>query len=226
MIGRDSMSLLTGNVGRKVLMAVSGLFMVTFVVAHLLGNSTIFVGPDWINAYAEHLKELDLLVWPFRIFMFAMLSIHVFFGIMLTLENWGANPDKYAVSRRPRSTFAGRTMIWTGLLLLAFLVFHLLQFTFKITPEVVKVVDAQGRFDVYTMMVAGLRNKMVAAFYVLSMVALFLHTFHGIQSIFQSIGLNNDRTMPKFIMIGKISAVVFLVVFSAIPILILTWVLS
>jgi len=225
-MGRDVMSLLTSNVGRKVLMAVSGLFMLTFVVAHLLGNSTIFVGPDWINSYAEHLHELPLLVWPFRVFMFAMLCIHVFFGITLTLENWGANPGKYAVSKRPRSSFAGRTMIWTGLLLLAFLVFHLLHFTFKVTPGVVQVLDGEGRLDVFSMMVAGLLNKKIAAFYIISMIVLFLHTSHGIQSFIQTLGLNNEKTLPKFSAIAKIVATVFLVGFSAIPVLILTWIIG
>ena len=220
------MSLLTGNVGRKVLMAVSGFFMVTFVVAHLLGNSTIFVGPDWINAYAEHLHELPLLVWPFRMFMFAMLCIHIFFGITLTLENWGANPGKYAVSKRPKSTFAGRTMIWTGLLLLAFLMFHLLHFTFKVAPEVVQVLDGEGRLDVFTMMVAGLLNIKISAVYIFAMIVLFLHTSHGIQSFIQTLGLNNEKTLPKFRAMATILALVFLLGFSAIPVLILTWIIS
>ncbi len=220
------MSLLNSSVGRKVLMGMSGFFIVMFVVAHLLGNSTIFVGPDWINAYAEHLHELPLLVWPFRVFMLAMVCLHVFFGITLTLENWKANPDKYAVSRKLKTSFAGKTMIWTGLILLGFIVFHLLHFTFKVTPEVVQVVDSEGRFDVYTMMVAGLANRKIAAVYIVSMIALFLHTSHGIQSIFQTIGLNNDQTLPKFNVISKVLSAVFLVGFSAIPILIVTWVLS
>ncbi|UCG39193.1 MAG: succinate dehydrogenase cytochrome b subunit, partial [bacterium] len=176
------MSLLTSNVGRKVLMAVSGFFMVLFAVAHLAGNSTIFVGPDWINAYAEHLHSLPLVVWPFRAFMFVMLCIHVFFGVTLTLENWGANPGKYAVKKRQKVTFASNTMIWTGLLLLAFIVFHLLHFTLRVTPEVVQVLDAQGRFDVYSMMVGGLMDWGVAAVYIIAMVVLFLHTSHGIAS--------------------------------------------
>jgi succinate dehydrogenase / fumarate reductase cytochrome b subunit len=207
-------------------MAVSGFFMVTFVVAHLLGNSTIFVGPDWINAYAEHLHELPLLVWPFRMFMFAMLCIHIFFGITLTLENWGANPGKYAVSKRPKSTFAGRTMIWTGLLLLAFLMFHLLHFTFKVAPEVVQVLDGEGRLDVFTMMVAGLLNIKISAVYIFAMIVLFLHTSHGIQSFIQTLGLNNEKTLPKFRAMATILALVFLLGFSAIPVLILTWIIS
>ena len=98
------MSLLTSSVGRKVLMAVSGFFLLSFVIAHLVGNSTIFVGSGWINAYAEHLKELGPFVWVFRSFMLLMVGIHIGFGVILTLENWGANPGKYAVSKRLKIT--------------------------------------------------------------------------------------------------------------------------
>ena len=116
----------TSSVGRKVLMAGSGLFMVLFVIVHLLGNSSIFIGPDGINAYAEKLHGLGPFVWVFRLFMLAMLGIHVLFGILVTLDNWSANPDKYKVKKMLKATFAGETMIWTGALLLVFVVYHLL----------------------------------------------------------------------------------------------------
>ncbi|UCF30587.1 MAG: succinate dehydrogenase cytochrome b subunit [bacterium] len=220
------MSVLKSAVGRKVIMAVTGFFMVFFVLMHLLGNSTIFIGPEWINSYAEHLHDLPVVVWPFRGFMFVMLCLHVFFGITLTLENWGANPGKYAVSKKLKTTFAGKTMIWTGLLLLAFILFHLLHFTLKVVPEVPQVLDELGRFDVYTMMVAGLLNRVVAGIYIAAMIVLFLHTSHGIQSIFQTIGLNNERTLPKYNLAAKFLSAVFLIGFSAIPVLIVTWIIS
>jgi succinate dehydrogenase / fumarate reductase cytochrome b subunit len=214
------MSLLTSNVGRKVLMAVSGLFLVLFAVAHLVGNSTIWFGPGWINAYAEHLHALPFVVWPFRAFMLFMLCVHIFFAITLTLENWGANPGKYAVKKQQRITLASKTMIWTGLTLLVFIVLHLLHFTIKALPGVVQVVDSHGRPDVYTMMVAGMYSVLPAALYVLAMAVLFLHTSHGIQSIFQTFGLNNDKTLPKFTLSAKLLAAVFLVGFGAIPVFI------
>ena len=109
------MPILKSSVGRKILMAVSGLSMLMFVMVHFLGNSTIFIGPDWINSYAEHLHDLGPFVWLFRGFMLLMLSIHVYFAIILTLENWAANAGKYAVSRNLKASFASRMMIWTGL---------------------------------------------------------------------------------------------------------------
>src|SRR5512145_1386854 len=96
----------TTSVGRKVLMAVSGFFMLLFVIAHLLGNSTIFAGPDGINAYAAKLHGLGPFVWAFRLFMIAMLLLHVLFGVLLTLENRAANPTKYAVRKAVKISLA------------------------------------------------------------------------------------------------------------------------
>jgi succinate dehydrogenase / fumarate reductase cytochrome b subunit len=220
------MSLLTGSVGRKVLMAVSGFFMLGFVVAHLVGNSTIFVGSGWLNAYAEHLHELGPFVWVFRSFMFLMLCVHITFGVILTLENWGANPGKYAVSKKLKATFASKTMIWTGLLLLSFLVGHLLQFTVRITPDIVLAADEVGRFDVFNMVVSSLQITMIAAIYIIAMVVLFLHTSHGIQSFLQSLGLSNEKLQPRYTLVGKLISIIFLVGYGAIPVLILTGILA
>ncbi|MCR4308758.1 MAG: succinate dehydrogenase cytochrome b subunit [Deltaproteobacteria bacterium] len=220
------MRLFSDSIGRKAIVAVTGLFMVLFVVTHLLGNSTIFAGPDGINTYAEKLQALGPFVWVFRIFMAAMLCLHVIFAILLTLENRAANPGKYAVKKMLKTTFAGETMIWTGLLLLAFIVYHLLQFTLHITPDVVLGNDAKNRFDVFTMVFSSLRITPIALAYVAAMVTLFLHLSHGIQSIFQTFGLNNEKTMPQFDMLGKLLSALFLVGYSAIPVLILAGILA
>ena len=220
------MSLLTSSVGRKVLMAVSGFSLFGFVVVHLIGNSTIFVGSGWLNAYAEHLKDLGPFVWVFRAFMLFMVSVHILFGVILTLENWGANPGKYAVSKKLKVTFASRTMIWTGLLLLSFIVGHLLQFTVRITPDIVLAADEVGRFDVYTMVVSSFQVTFISALYIFAMAVLFLHTSHGIQSILQTLGLSNDELLPRYTLAGKLISTLFLVGFGAIPVLILTGILA
>lgn len=220
------MQLLTNAVGRKVLMAASGLLMVLFVVVHLLGNSSIFVGPDGINAYAEKLHSLGPLVWIFRAVMLALLLVHVWFGVTLTLENSAANPSKYAVNRKLKATFSSETMIWTGLVLLAFIVWHLLQFTVRVTPDIVKGVDAQGRYDVFTMVLNSFQHTWIALLYVAAMITLFLHLSHGIQSFFQTLGLSNDRTLPTYNALGKVVSAIFLVAYSAIPVTILAGILT
>jgi succinate dehydrogenase / fumarate reductase cytochrome b subunit len=220
------MRLLSDSIGRKAVVAVTGLCMVLFVVVHLLGNSTIFAGPDGINAYAEKLHGLGPFVWAFRLVMLCLLALHVIFAVLLTLENSAANPGKYAVKKMLKANFASETMIWTGLLLLAFLVYHLLQFTVRVTPDIVLGNDAKNRVDVFTMVLTSFRITPIALIYVAAMVTLFLHLSHGIQSIFQSIGLNNDKTMPQFTVLGKLLSALFLIGYSAIPVLILAGILA
>ena len=215
------MQLLSNTVGRKVLMAATGLFMVLFVVVHLLGNSSIFAGPDGINAYAAKLHGLGPFVWVFRIVMGVLLAVHVLFGVLLTLENRAANPGKYAVKKMLKATFASETMIWTGLLLLGFIVYHLLQFTARVTPDIVLGNDAKGRVDVFTMVVSSFRLTPISLVYIAAMVVLFLHLSHGIQSIFQSIGLSNDKALPQYERYGKLLSVLFLLGYCSIPLLIL-----
>lgn len=220
------MTLFTSNVGRKVLMAITGILMVLFVVVHLLGNSSIFIGPNGINAYAEHLHSLGPLVWIFRLVMLAFIVVHIFYGVQLTLENNAANAGSYAVKNKIKANFSSENMIWTGLLLLAFIVYHLLQFTVRVTPDVVQGVDLMGRYDVYKMVVTSFQHGIIAFIYVAAMVVLFLHLKHGIQSFFQTMGWNNEKSRPVFVKIGTVVAVIFLVGYSAIPIFILARILS
>jgi succinate dehydrogenase / fumarate reductase cytochrome b subunit len=220
------MRLLSDSIGRKAVVAITGLSMVLFVVVHLLGNSTIFAGPAGLNAYAEKLHGLGPFVWAFRLVMLCLLGLHVIFAVLLTLENRAANPGKYAVKKMLKANFASETMIWTGLLLLAFLVYHLLQFTARVTPDIVLGNDAKNRVDVFTMVFTSFRITPIALVYVAAMVTLFLHLSHGIQSVFQSIGLNNDKTMPQFGVLGKLLSALFLVGYSAIPVLILAGILA
>lgn len=215
------MQLLTNTIGRKVLMAVTGFFMLLFVIVHLLGNSSIFLGQSALNTYAEKLHSLGPLVWAFRAFMLAMLGIHVIFGVLLTLENWAANPGKYAVNRKLKANFSSQTMIWTGILLFAFLVYHLLQFTLRVTPDIVPAALTERPGDVYTMVVSSFRHTGISLIYVGGMVVLFLHLKHGIQSFFQSLGASNDLTQPRYEALGVVLSAIFLVGYSAIPVLIL-----
>ncbi len=215
------MQILKSVVGRKVFMAITGQCMVLFAVVHLVGNSSIFVGPDGINAYAKHLHDLGPLVWVFRAGLFALVSTHIFFGVQLTLENSAANPAGYAVKRQLKATFASSTMIWTGITLIAFIVFHLLHFTARTLPGVVKGVDALGRYDVFTMVVTAFKNGGISCVYLVAMAALFLHLSHGIQSFFQTMGWNTDKTQCSISMIGKAVAFILLAGYAVIPISIL-----
>jgi succinate dehydrogenase / fumarate reductase cytochrome b subunit len=215
------MRLLSDSLGRKLVMAITGLLMVLFVVAHLLGNLSIFAGPNGINAYAEKLHSLGALVWVFRLVMLTAVLLHLVISIQITLENSAANPVKYAVDRSLRATFASRNMIWTGLILGVFIVYHLLQFTVRVTPGLVLANDGLSRFDVFAMVTAAFSSAFTVLVYLVAMVALFLHLSHGIQSTFQSLGLNNERSLPAFTSGGTWLSALFLLGYGAIPVLIL-----
>ncbi|HEX9242738.1 MAG TPA: succinate dehydrogenase cytochrome b subunit [Anaeromyxobacter sp.] len=220
------MRLFSDSIGRKVVMAITGTLMILFVIGHLLGNLTIFAGPNGINNYAVHLHELAPLVWGTRIVMGAAVVLHLFLSILITYENAEAKPDRYAVQNSLRATFASKNMIWTGVILGAFIIWHLLQFTFRVTPGLVIAFDAMNRFDVYRMVVAALGGFFTGLAYVVAMISLFLHLSHGIQSVFQTFGLSNGFLLPRWGLIGKVLAVIFLVGFGAIPAVILAGILS
>jgi succinate dehydrogenase / fumarate reductase cytochrome b subunit len=203
-------------------MAVTGLLMILFVVGHLLGNSTIlFGGQNAINAYAAKLHDMAPIVWGTRVVMLVAVVLHLALSIQITLENEAANPTKYAVDRSLRATFASKSMIWTGLLLGVFIVGHLLHFTVRSLPGLVLGTDGLGRFDVFSMVVDAFKKGSVAALYVIAMVALFLHLSHGAQSLFQTLGLSNDKTQPAYTLGGKVVSVLFLLGYGAIPVAIL-----
>jgi len=225
------MEFLKSTVGRKILMAITGLFLFCFVIVHLIGNSSIYLGVNGINAYAEHLHALPPLVWIFRLVMLALVAIHICYGFQLTLENSKANTKKYAVQNHKEATFSSKTMIWTGLLIALFVIYHLLHFTLHITnPEISAGMagnfDALQRPDVFKMVVLSFQKGLVALIYAIAMVILFLHLSHGTKSFLQTLGWNNDKTRPVLAIVSKVISAVLLVGYVAIPFVILTGLLK
>jgi succinate dehydrogenase / fumarate reductase cytochrome b subunit len=213
----------TSTVGRKIAMAASGQFMAFYVLAHVLGNSTIYTGS--INAYAEGLRHWPYLVvlWSSRLLLFLSILLHGYYGVLITLENRRAKPDASVVTSRLSSTFAGRTMIWTGVVTGLFLLYHLLHFTFQVTDPALSAIrhpDLLGRPDVFMMVVRSFQHADIAAVYVLGVLALGLHLLHGIQSSVQTWGLNNDRSLPVVEKAGRAAAIVLFLGYAAIPVVI------
>jgi succinate dehydrogenase / fumarate reductase cytochrome b subunit len=204
-------------------MSISGQLLIVFVLIHLVGNSTIYFG--WINAYAEHLHSMPPVVWIFRAVMLAVVGVHICYGVMLTLENKAANPSGYAVKRQLKASFASENMIWTGLLLAAFIVYHLLQFTMKVTPDVAWAAN-QAVVDVYKMVVTSFGNALIVVVYAVAMVMLFLHLSHGIPSFLQTMGWNNDKTIPVYGTAGKVISAFLMVAYISIPATILVGLLK
>ena len=203
-------------------MALSGQLMVLFVVVHVIGNSTIYF--EGLNSYAEKLHALPLLVWIFRSVMVLAFALHVFYGVQLTLENRAANPEKYAVSNNLRATFASKNMIWTGLVVGAFLLYHLLHFTVQVTdPDISArmMTDSLGRPDVAGMVIQSFQQSLISFVYIGAMAALLLHLMHGIQSSFQTLGLNSERTMTAVTRAGTVAAIALFLGYIAIPVVII-----
>lgn len=221
------MSFLENQVSRKILMAFTGQVMILFVIAHLLGNSTIYV--SWLNAYAAGLHAFPPLLWAIRIVLIASVVVHVYLGIVIKIENRRAKPSSSVVERNLSATFAGKNMIWTGTLIAIFIVYHLLHFTVQtIDPaaSALKNVDAAGRPDVFLMVVRAFRQIGLSAFYIFSLAALLLHLMHGIQSSFQTWGLNSEGTFPAVRTGGVLAAAVFFLGYAAIPIVIVLRILK
>ena len=200
--GRKSSALLTfyqSSIGKKWVVALTGLALVGFVIGHLIGNLQIFLPPEYINTYAQKLQSLGPLLWIIRFGLLAMFFLHVVNTIALVRENREARPSRYAVERTKRATTASLTMIISGLTLLAFIIFHLAHFTLGAVPTTdIAVMDPLGRRDVYRMMVGGFRNPWVSGFYLISMALLCLHITHGFQSVFQTLGLRTRKLAPLF----------------------------
>ncbi|MFY9342668.1 MAG: succinate dehydrogenase cytochrome b subunit [Planctomycetota bacterium] len=200
------------SIGGKVTMAVTGVLLFGFVVAHLLGNLQLLAGPDAINAYAKWLAERGALLWGARIGLLAVFVLHVVTAVRLSAANKAARPVAYSKEATMVATFASRSMVFSGLSLLAFVAYHLLHFTFGVTnPEhhARKGAGAQGH-DVHAMVTASFTEPAIAIAYAAFQLVLFLHLAHGIQSLAQTLGLNHGRYTPMikllaFVLAGAIA---------------------
>jgi succinate dehydrogenase cytochrome b subunit len=210
------------SLGKKYVMAITGLLLFAFVVVHMLGNLQIFLGSEPINAYAAYLKSHPTLLWPARIGLFVIVVLHITAAIQLALENRAARPERYSVGRPTKASFASRTILVSGLIILAFIVYHLLQFTIGVTnPDFMGLHDPLGRHDVHGMMIAAFSNPIVSVFYIVAMGLLCLHLSHGLSSLFQSLGLRSHKTLNGINLFARIAALVIFIGNSAIPLAIL-----
>ena len=207
-IGRARLSmklitqLFTSSLGKKFIMAVTGCFLFLFIVGHLVGNLQIFLGPEAINRYGHFLQGNVELLWPARIGLLVILSLHLWSAIKLSAENKAARPVAYAQYNPVGSTYASRTMLMSGLILFCFLVYHILHYTVQV-PAVnftgqnfIGFEDPEKRHDVYRMVVIGFRNIWATSFYVVGVGLVCLHLSHGASSMFQSLGWKNSAYRP------------------------------
>jgi succinate dehydrogenase / fumarate reductase cytochrome b subunit len=185
---------LRSSIGAKHVMAVTGLLLLVFAIAHMVGHLQMFGGQDVYNTYAHFLQSLWEVLWPTRIGLLLLVVIHVVFAVSLVARNRAARPAGYARYRPVRSSIFGRTMAWSGLALLAFLSFHILHFTVgMIDPQDFHRPDPAGRYDAYTMFVRGFQQPAIYGVYLAGMIVLASHLGHGAASWLQSLGLRHPK---------------------------------
>jgi succinate dehydrogenase / fumarate reductase cytochrome b subunit len=178
------------TVGKKAVMAVSGLVLFLFVIGHLVGNLQIYEGPEKLNTYATFLRSMPALLWGVRVTLIVMVGLHIWSSVQLALRKFDARPTDYIKKKATQSSYASRTMYWSGPILLAFVIYHLLDFTFgTVNPRF-----QEG--DVYANVVASFELIPVSAFYIVAMVLLGMHLYHGLWSMFQSLGFSHPRYSP------------------------------
>lgn len=190
-------------VGKKYVMAITGVGLLGFVFFHMVGNLKMYMGQSDLNQYAHFLEKLlypilpeKAMLWIFRAGLLAMAVLHLHAAYSLTVLNKQARPVKYQSERDYQvASFASRTMRYSGIIVLLFLVWHLLDLTFGAGAinSYVGTKDAEGLKDVYGSVVFSLQRVPVAGLYVLANIALGTHLFHGVWSLFQSLGWNNPR---------------------------------
>ena len=214
------------SIGKKVVMAVTGLILFGFVVVHMLGNLKIFQGRDYINAYGVFLREVggplfghEMLLWIARIVLLASVLLHIWAAYQLTRIDLASRPVRYAVRKNQECGYAARTLRWGGVLIALFIVYHVLHFTTG---------TAHPRFvegDVYNNVVIGFQNPLVSLFYIAAQIALGLHLYHGAWSMFQTLGLNNSANKRFWRGFASISSTALVLGNIAIPVAVLLGIL-
>jgi succinate dehydrogenase / fumarate reductase cytochrome b subunit len=218
--------LFSSSIGLKIIMGVSGALLVLFLVAHVVGNLEIFIGAEAINHYGVLLRTLPPLLWAMRAGLLILVVLHIWSALRLWAINRAARPVGYAQQRHQTTTLAARTMIWSGIILAGFVVYHILHFTVRsVQPEYKNWLDAQGHHDIFRMVTDAFRRPLVSGFYILSMILLGFHLSHGIGSMIHTLGVSHPRYNPSWRHFGVAVAVLIVVGFIAVPFAILAGVI-
>lgn len=200
---------LTSSIGKKLLMAVSGLCFCMFLAVHLAGNLSLYGGKGMFNSYATHLHALGVLLVVAEWGLLLLALVHILTGLTLFYQNFGARPERYQVKKRAGGrTLGSATMPYTGILLLAFVVFHLINFHF---------VD-KSQTTIYDIVTAAFASPLYVALYVAAMIVAAVHVSHGFWSAFQTVGANHPKYMPMIRTLSVIFALLVAFGFGLLPI--------
>lgn len=209
---------LASTIGLKVLMAVSGAVLVGFALGHMVGHLKVYAGREEYNAYAAFLQGLGELKWVIRIALLVALVLHIRSGLALSARNKAARPQAYAVKRAQRSTPYGRAMLLTGILFVAFILYHLAHFTLGwVHPQYFAVKDALGRPDVYGNFVRSFENPIITGTYLIATAAVSLHIAHAASSMLRTLGISAGAARRFCERIGPALGVILFVGFASVP---------
>jgi succinate dehydrogenase / fumarate reductase cytochrome b subunit len=215
------------SIGAKLLMAATGVLLFGFVIGHLLGNLLMFAGPDAMNSYAQFLKEKGLLLWGARSVILVVFVAHIASAFRVWRQNRAARPEPYDVSRFLVTTYAARTIMISGILVLAFVIYHLMHFTLGVTdPAGFQLVDSQGRHNVHAMVIRGFSSVPIAAMYLVAVLILGMHLSHGVTSLFQTIGLHGAKFSRFTSKLGPLCGILIFVGYASIPLAVMAGILK
>jgi succinate dehydrogenase / fumarate reductase cytochrome b subunit len=199
-------------IGKKLIVAITGVVLFGFVLGHLLGNLQVFLGAERLNHYAELLRANPSVLWGARIVLLGSVILHIVATIQLKLMALNARPSRYVRYTPTTSSVASRTMMWTGPMIAAFVVYHILHFTTGTAhPDFLQQ-------DVYRNVILGFRRIPVSVAYIVAMVLLGFHLQHGLWSMFQSLGINHPVYTPVFKRFALLFAIVIVVGNISMPI--------
>ncbi len=200
--------------GQKAIMAVSGIILFLFVVFHMVGNLQVFEGPEQLNFYGTALRRFPEALWAARAVLLLAVALHIWSSVKLAVRKTSARPVGYAARRNTVSSYASRTMYWSGPILLAFIIYHILHLTVGYVHPNSTFVEG----DVYRNLVSGFQVWYVSLWYIFSMILLGLHIRHGAWSMFQSLGLNHPRHTPILQKAAAVFAILIVAGYISIPI--------
>ena len=216
------MKFFQSTIGLKITMALSGLVLIGFVIGHMLGNLQVFLGEDVLNSYATMLHGTAALIWGTRIVLLISVGIHIRSAVILTLRSKSARGKKYSQSGWLGASYATRTMRYGGVILLAFIIYHILHLTMNLTGGAVEACPGGGEcVNVFKNVVVGLQNPLIAMFYIVAQIFLGLHLTHGIHSMARTLGISNPIWTGKAEKIAIITGIAITIGNCSIPLAVL-----
>jgi len=214
------------SIGKKWVVALTGIVLVGYVFGHLAGNLQVFLPPEQINNYAEFLHSHPYILWVVRTFLIVCFVLHIVTTIKLVMENRAARPEKYKMKRSVQARIATKTMALSGLVVLAFVIFHLLHFTARTTDARFKPISEggslHGEYDAHSMIILAFQNTWLSGFYLLSVFLVCLHLSHGLSSLLQTFGINSKGMEERIRFWGQVLAWLVFVGYASIPLAVLS----